>query len=267
VLRAEQIDEVGLHEISVLIFVDQHMAELVAVMLADLGVLTQELVGADEEVVEIHRIGRNFASFVGGADGRNSLGHTVEVAEAVMHDLLERLAGIRGEGEQLGEHVRLGEPFVARQAGIVGHTLEQIGLVLAVENAEARAEADRFGMAAQDAVADRVESASPDAVGIRTEQFGDPAGHFPRGFVGKSEEKDFPWLDPVLEQPGHTVDEGARLAAARPGNDEGAAPRGGHGGELLLVQLGHIVDAGAGGGRDEAVQSRSPHSNNRLESA
>ena len=122
-------------------------------------------------------------------------------------------------------------------------------------------------MAAEDAVADRVEGAAPDAVGIRTEQFGDPAGHFPRGFVGESEEEDFPGLDPVLEQPGHTVDEGARLAAARPGNDEGAAARGGHGGELLLVQLGRVVDAGAGGRRDEAVQSRSPHSNNRLESA
>ena len=41
-----------------------------------------------------------------------------------MHDLLERLAGIRGEGEQLGEDIRLGETFVTRHAGIVGHTLE-----------------------------------------------------------------------------------------------------------------------------------------------
>ena len=122
-------------------------------------------------------------------------------------------------------------------------------------------------MAAENAVANRVEGAAPDAVGLRTEQFGDPAGHFPRGLVGEGEEEDFPRLDPVLEQPGHTVNQGARLAAACAGDDQGSTTRRGHGRKLLLVQLGCVINAGAGRRRESTVQSRNPHSSSRLESA
>ena len=97
VFRAEKIDKIGLHKIGVLIFVDQHMAKLMAVMLADLGVLAQELIGTDEQVVEIHRIGRDFAPLVSPTNGRDGISHAVEVAEAVVHNLLQRLTGVRGE--------------------------------------------------------------------------------------------------------------------------------------------------------------------------
>ena len=41
VLRTEQINEVGLDEVGVLILVDEHMVELVAVVIADLRMIAK----------------------------------------------------------------------------------------------------------------------------------------------------------------------------------------------------------------------------------
>ena len=266
VLRSEQIDEIGLHEVGVLILVDEHVVELVAVMIADLGMIAQQLVRADEQVVEIHGVGRDLATLVGGADGGDGVGHAVEVTEAIMHEDIERVAGVGRQREQLGEHIGFGKTFVARHTGIVDHALQEVGLILAVEDTEAGFESDDIRVAPQDAVADGVEGATPNAVGIGSEQFGNASGHFAGRFVGEGEEEDLPRLDPVLEQPGHAVGERACLAAAGAGDDQRGATRRGDGSELLLVQLGRVVDAGAGGRREVRIQSRNPHSSKRRES-
>ena len=262
VLRPEHVHQLGLHEVGILVFVDQHMTELLAVVLPDFRMLAQQLVRADKQIVEIHRVGRHLAFLVGGAHRNDRVRDTLEVSEAVVHEDIERVAGVRREREQLGQHVGFRKTLVARHADIVGHGLKQIGLVLAVEDAEPGLEADHFGMTPQNPVADRVEGPAPNAVGVRTEQLGDAPGHFPRRFVGESEQQDLPRLDPVLQQPRHAVGQRARLAAARPGDDQRGAAGRSHRGQLLLVEFRAVIDAVRRG-----AQSRNPHSRSFCESS
>ena len=62
-------------------------------------------------------------------------------------------------------------------------------------------------------------------------------------------------IDAVLEQVGHAIRQGARLAAAGAGDDQRRTRRRGHRGVLLLVQLPRVIDADCrrGGGALERV--------------
>ena len=75
----------------------------------------------------------------------------------------------------------------------------------------------------------------------------DPLHHFAGRLVGEGEEEDAFRRDPVFEQPGDAVGEGARLARAGPGEHEAGSRTRGDRRQLLFVQLAGVVDPQVGG--------------------
>ena len=55
-LPGEQLEPPVLGVVGVLVLVDEHVAEAVGVALADLGEQLEHVDGADEQVVEVHRV-------------------------------------------------------------------------------------------------------------------------------------------------------------------------------------------------------------------
>ena len=93
--------------------------------------------------------------------------------------------------------------------------LDELAGVVAVGNREVRAEAYEAGMTSKETVADAVERAAPDPPGLVT---GDVAGalkHFRCGAVGERQEQNRIGGDSLVDEVGHAVDEGLRLARAR----------------------------------------------------
>src|SRR5690606_9172916 len=58
----------------------------------------------------------------------------------------------------------------------------------------------------------------------------------------EGEEENRGGVDPLVEEVGDAVGEGAGLAAAGPGDDEGRTRRRGHGSELLFIEFRRVID-------------------------
>ena len=56
-LLAQQLQQPVLGAVGVLVLVDEHAAEVAAVALADVGEQLEQVDGADQQVVEVHRVG------------------------------------------------------------------------------------------------------------------------------------------------------------------------------------------------------------------
>ena len=97
-------------------------------------------------------------------------------------------------------------------------------------------------MPAQDPIADGVKRSAPNAARVDRQQICDPVEHLSRGLVGKGEQKNISRIDPILEQIGDAISQGARFARAGAGNDQLRTRLGRDRSELLFVQLRGIID-------------------------
>ena len=104
-----------------------------------------------------------------------------------------------------------------------------------------------------------MKGAAPDAGRVNREEVDDPVEHLAGGFVRKGEEEDVARVDPVLEQIGDAIGEGARFARAGPGDDKQRPGWGGDGGVLLRVGLRCVIDADRGRGRSALEQIFAGH--------
>ena len=146
------------------------------------------------------------------------------------------MAGVDGEAEEVGEHLRLRKfPVLRIDPGGDDHCREQILLILAIHDRESRAKSGGFRVTAENAVSDRVKRAAPQAGDVVWNEAGDAVEHFARGLVGEREQQDVLRFDAVFEQIGDAINERAGLAAARSGDHERGSRRGGDGLELLPV--------------------------------
>ena len=104
----------------------------------------------------------------------------------------------------------------------------QILLVFAIHDGESARISESAAMPAQHPVADGMKRPAPESARVHRQEIGDPIEHLARGFVGEGEEQDVARIDAILEQVGDAISQGARLAAARAGDDQQRTRRRGH---------------------------------------
>ena len=121
-LLGEQLEPAVLGAVRVLVLVDQDVAEGAAVAVAHLLVQLEEVHGAEEQVVEVHRVGRVEALLVEVVDVRGRLleegGHLEPVGLGVQKCVLRvrDLAADAAGGEALGVDVELVDAAPSRAA-------------------------------------------------------------------------------------------------------------------------------------------------------
>ena len=172
-----------LREIGVLVLVDQQIAEALLVMPEDLGVLAEQRQIVQQQIAEIGRVyGRETLLIiaiecdgapvgpVSGVARRNLVGHQAAILPAL---------------DNAEQGPRRPAPLVDIRRR--DDLFQQTELVVGVENREARREADRLGVAAQDARGERVKRAEPDAVGGAADHRLEPLAHLARRLVGEGD--------------------------------------------------------------------------------
>ena len=103
VARAELIDELGLDQVGVLVFVDENELKLTLITLGDFRVIAQEPHGFFEQIIKVHGICRALARFILGlrfADLRREL---EKVWIFFDEHLFDRAPRIHREAEDVGE--------------------------------------------------------------------------------------------------------------------------------------------------------------------
>ena len=241
--RGEQVNQVPLQLVGVLVLVHENELKPALVMFPQVGVVLQQLEPKDEQVVEIHRVGRAFAVGVTGGQ-RGDLGRELrEMIELAGEQFCDRLVGVAGERKNFVQHVQLGEMRAFRFNFRVGNAgLDQVLRIVAVQDGEIALVAERFGVQAQDPRADGVERAAPERTQFVAEQIADSPHHFAGGLVREGQQQNPVGGDALLQQIGHAISERARLAGASPGDHQGRPRRRGDGGQLLGVEFARIVN-------------------------
>ena len=211
VLAGQKARDLVLGAVRVLILVDADVAEALLVLLENVGVVAQEAIGVDEQVVEVHGVGAGQAALKLLIHARSHLlGRGVGTSGEVRR--VEELVFRRGD---LGTHGIQGKALlVDAQVGHDGLD-ETLGIVVVV-NGKRVAVAQAGAVDAQHAHAHGVERAHPHAAHAPALQEALQALlHLAGGLVGKGDGEDLPGHDAqVLQHVGDAVRQHARLARA-----------------------------------------------------
>src|ERR1044071_785968 len=97
-------------------------------------------------------------------------------------------------------------------------------------------------MPAQNSVAHGVKRSAPQGRQFLTKQIRHAPHHLASGFVGKSQQENALWRNPLLEQIGYTVSQRARLTRTGAGNDQRRPWWSRHRSKLLFVELLRVVN-------------------------
>ena len=230
--RRELAGEHVLGDVRVLELVHEDVGVAVAVALADLLVVAQQLHRADDDVVEVE-----------GVVLVQELGVALVAARRHLFEVAVRLHLVGGGRDQLALCLRDdGEDRARRvlahvEAVLGADLLHQRHLVAVVVDREAAGDADRLAVDAEDARADSVEGPERDAAGDAAEQPLDALAQLSRRLVREGDGHD-PGGRYVLlaDQIGDAVGDDAGLAAARPGEDQQRAVNVGYSLELRRVE-------------------------------
>ena len=212
-LRGEEVRERGLEAVRVLVFVHEHMLEMLLEERARLLVLAQKAESVHEQVVEVHRAELRLALRVGAADFENEL-HVAErgLRLVAVDHALKRFLAVGGVGDELQEELLLLEVLRVLDE-VLDALAHELLLVVLVKDGEVRAHSKGTPPAAQELVADRMEGSAPDARHAGHDALG-ALEHFVRGAVREREEENPLRRHALLNQIGHAVHERARLARA-----------------------------------------------------
>ena len=108
--RGQQIDEVAWMLVGVLVFVHEDELEPALVLLPQIGLLPQQLQPADQQIVEVHHIGRPFARRVTRGQVLDLRDQRPEVVVLLLDHRRHRLTGVDRQREDVAQHVGLGKP-------------------------------------------------------------------------------------------------------------------------------------------------------------
>ena len=261
VLLRQQPQPEILGDVGILILVDQDVAEPVVILRQNVVVLHQDRQIVQQQVAEIDGVEAPEPVLVGGVEfGRPAAG---EIARIGGGDLFRSLALVLPALDHPVQQPR--RPALGIDVGGFQFLLDEAELVVRVENREVRFQADKLGMAAQDARGERVEGAEPDFLRrLRPEQGrdqpADPLAHFPRRPVGEGDGENLPRHGaPGREDMGDADCQRPGLAGARTGQDQHCAPGLFHRLALLVVQAVQpcrIVRRGRGDGSASGQRER-----------
>ena len=234
VAAREQLDQQQLQRVGVLELVHQHVTEALGVLVAHLLVLFQQVHRAQDQVVEVQG--------VAAAQGR------LVVLEELGVLLLDEGAGLLGRLRRRGVVVLpaadhrpggVGRELLGVDVALAHHALEQAHAVVGVEDGEARLDAHRLAVAAQDLQAGGVEGADPEGGPALAHGPAHPLAHLAGGPVGEGEGQDPARVHAALaQQPGDAGGQDPGLAAAGAGDHQHRSLGRGHRAALGVVEVG-----------------------------
>ncbi len=232
--------------VGVLIFVDEDVAEALAVALQHVGMRAEDGEHVEQQVAEVAGVQGAQAVLVGGIELAAAAGtEALRLAEVYF---LRGPAAILPAVDEAGELAR--GPALLVEIGGADQLLEHAQLVVGVEDGEVGLQADELGMAAEHARGDRVEGAEPGHPLDRAAgDFRDALLHLARGLVGEGDGEDL--ARPRLagsDQIGEAGGEGGGLAGAGAGEDQHRAFGREHGLPLRRVEAGEPWGFGGGCG-------------------
>ena len=186
----KQLQPFVLALVGVLIFVDEQIAEAVAVPAQDVGVGAKDAQHVEQQVAKIAGVQGLQALLIlrielGAATGREGFGFSGV-------DLLGSPAAILPAVDEAGELTR--GPALLVEAGGLDQLLQDAQLIVGVEDREVGVEADELGVAAQHARGDGMEGPEPrHALERSAGQSADALAHFAGGFIGEGDGEDLAW--------------------------------------------------------------------------
>ena len=217
VLLGQLFDDKVLGSVGVLVLVHQHVAEVILIELQYVGMVAEQDIGIEQQIVEVHRSRLIAAVPVAlvdfthlGALGNGIVGHQFAVLD-IHAGRDEVVLGIA----YLAMY-RVGLILLVVQSHLLDDSLDQGARVRLVVDGEVRAEANALSLTAQDATEERMEGAHPDAVRrLATHQLVDTLLHLGGSFLGESQGDDGVGRVAVLQQVGNLTGQNSGLA--RPG--------------------------------------------------
>ncbi len=148
-------------EIGILILVDKDVPELFAVIVADILIILQQDICIEENIVEVHRVGRLAALAVhfedAGSHGAASLPVLIAIVRGILFRGHHRILGIGNGGGDRGCLVQ----FVI-EGKFPDYKLYKRFCIGGVINGESAFESDTVGMPAQHSEENGVESTHPE---------------------------------------------------------------------------------------------------------
>ena len=224
--RAHSAEDARLQQVGVLVLVHQHVVVQSGDARGEIGRRLEHRRPEEQQVVVVDEVPLLLAQRVVGEERDDLLLVLEEVRQLAVEQLVERELGVDVARVQVVERLllrealrRLGE--AQRAAG----ELHQVLRVALVHDGEVGRQAGGAAELAQEPVADRVEGA---AVHARARGPDEPLGareHLAGGAAGEGEQEDALGRDASLDEVRDAVDERARLAGARAGDDQQRARR------------------------------------------
>ena len=238
VVPTEQDHQFVLGPVGVLVLVDQDVAEPLLVGLAHVVAGLQDPDRLQQQIVEVHGVGRHQPLLVGQVDVGDA--PAVRIRSVArrrreplgVHQLALGLAddgGHRPRRQPLGVQPQLGHDDL--------HQPARVGVVV---DGERRPVAQAAGVRAQDPQAGRVEGGDPHALGSRADQLDHPPAHLLGRLVGEGDGQDLPGGGvPGRQQMGDASGQHPGLARTGAGHHQQRPVPVLHRGPLGRVELGH----------------------------
>ncbi len=221
VLAGQQHGQGVLHGIGVLVLVDQQVGEPGLVVLEHVGVEPEQANRVEQQVVEVHGVGRHHPLLVQVEDvGDPSVEDGHRRRPVLVRALLSGLGLADLAQDGAGRHL------LGVEVQFPGHDLHQAAGVGVVVDGEGPLVAQSVTVGPEDPYARRVEGGDPHPLGAGTDQFGHPLAHLVGRLVGEGDGQDLPWCCiPGGDQVGDPPGQHPGLAGAGTGHDEqGTAP-------------------------------------------
>ena len=234
----KQPQQVILHAVGVLIFVDVNVAETRLPGRARFRKFPQHLNGAQQEIVKIESAGLAENVFVLRVHFRGGNSQGIVVLGGLRGDLRGSLRMILREADALEKAAN----FLARILDVQMFEGKFHGrdLVVGVKNLEIARQPEAFRFAAQQPCGKRVKRSDPrivERLSLADEQIADALFHLRRGFIGERHGEDRAARHALLDQVRDPVGNGARLARARPGKNQDGTINSGCGFKLSGIQF------------------------------
>ena len=215
--RGEQADDAVLRIVRVLIFIDEDVLESPHVVVSCFLVVFQEQVHAQQQVVEVHRVGSSTALEVCFVDFPAERYVVVLVAS-------RQVCAAKVIGGQDEAIFRIADACCDKdglvrllvELHLAHDCLDERARICRVVDGEVRRESYALGFAAQDAGENAVEGACPQVVGaLFAYKLPYAHGHFARSLVSKCECEDVPRVKTMFEKVRNLIREHTRLPRTR----------------------------------------------------
>ena len=221
VFAGQQAHQFELRVVGILVLVHHDIAEPVLVRSQDLIVGVEQFHGLHQKIVEIQRIVLFQPLLVFLVGVRDA--HIAKAQAFIFLPVQQRSHQLILGGGNLAENLALPK-VLGVNLQVFAHLLHQGFLVVRIVDGEGGLVAQIFDMAAQDPHTHGVESGDPDALRAEADQLVDALSHLSRRFVGESDGKNIPGIDPALVQKiGDPVRDHSGLAAPGTGQDQNRA--------------------------------------------